>query len=74
MNKVIARAAQNKFLSHFWYLSEEAIGLAVFDEKLPDVDRAKSVSDILTREGEEEPHKKEELAAEGSPGDVSKRP
>ena len=32
--------------------------MAVFDEKLPDVDRAKLVSGILTREGEEEPHKK----------------
>jgi len=48
LNKVIARAAQNKFLSHLWYLSEEAIDLAVFDEKLPDMDRAKSVSGILT--------------------------
>ena len=61
VNKVIARAAQNKFLSHLWYLSEEAIGLAVFDEKIPDVDRAKLVLGILTREGEEEPPKKRNL-------------
>ncbi|KAK3921824.1 WPP domain-associated protein [Frankliniella fusca] len=35
-NKQVSQAAVNKFLGHFWYLSELSVGLSVFDEGLPD--------------------------------------
>jgi hypothetical protein len=35
IDKVIADTAMHKFLRHLWYLSDEMIGLAFFDETIP---------------------------------------
>lgn len=53
-----AASAQTKLCAHLWYLSEESVGLAVFDEGLPDSEREKIIMSIRTKQGEEEPPKK----------------
>lgn len=61
VHKSIAQAAQHRFASHLWYLSEVNIGFSVFDEKLTDNERKEIVGGILWREGSENPPKKREL-------------
>lgn len=53
-----ATAAKNKFAGHLWYLSAESLGLAVFDEGLPDDEREALVHSILTKIGDEDPLKR----------------
>lgn len=53
-----AAAAQRKFAAHLWYLSEELVGLSVFDASLSLEEREKIVQSIKTRQGDDEPAKK----------------
>ncbi|KAK3926030.1 Chaperone protein DnaK [Frankliniella fusca] len=61
VNKPIAKAAQSRFLNHLWYLSEESMGFAVFDEELSDQERQQIAENILHKEGDDDPPKKRSL-------------
>ncbi|KAK3928606.1 Aconitate hydratase, mitochondrial [Frankliniella fusca] len=75
VNSAVAKAAQNRFSAHLWYLSEELVGLSVFDEVLTDDDREKLVQGILSRESEDDAIKKRKLDMRDVPeleiGDLS---
>ncbi|KAK3917833.1 Mushroom body large-type Kenyon cell-specific protein 1 [Frankliniella fusca] len=68
INKPIAQAAQNRFLNHLWYLSEESLGFAVFDEQLSPEERALLAQNILNKEGDEDPPRKRPLQLKEVPG------
>ena len=54
----ISKAAVKKFAAHLWYLSEEMVGLALFDDGV-DLDiKRKMVSAMSEKEGDEEPSKR----------------
>lgn len=57
IDKEISQAACRKFINHLWYLSEEAVGLAFFDETLPENVRVR-MAKALGKNYEEEKTKK----------------
>lgn len=58
IDEKISKAATKKFATHLWYLSEEMVGLALFDDGV-DLDmKRKMVSALFEKEGEEEPAKR----------------
>ncbi|KAK3907392.1 2-succinyl-5-enolpyruvyl-6-hydroxy-3-cyclohexene-1-carboxylate synthase [Frankliniella fusca] len=61
VNMKVAKAAQNRFGCHLWYLSEELVGFSVFDESLDDAHREEIVQGILNREGTDDSPKKRKL-------------
>jgi len=55
---VAAEAAAQKFGNQLWYLCEQLIGLAVFDEGLPEQERERLVHAIQNKVGHEKPTKR----------------
>jgi len=55
---VAAEAAAQKFGNHLWYLCEQLIGLAVFDEGLPEQERERLVHAIQNKVGHEKQTKR----------------
>ena len=60
VNAVVSNAAQRKFAKHLWYLGEELLGLAVFDEDLPEKDREYLVMATRFRESRAQNPKRSE--------------
>lgn len=58
-------AAQRKFSGHLWYLSEELVGLSVFDTGLSFEEREKIIESITTRQGSDDPAKKRNVTELG---------
>ncbi|KAG0721650.1 hypothetical protein GWK47_046059 [Chionoecetes opilio] len=54
----IRKACFTTLSRHFWYLSEDLIGLSLFDSRLPVSDKQAIVQAILYDEGAEEPAKR----------------
>ena len=53
----VAKAASKKLASHLWYLSEELVGLSLFDDSVPHDMKAKIVQK-MGEEGLENPPKR----------------
>lgn len=58
VNQNASDVALAKISGHFWYLSEELIALAIFDDGLPHKERQALAHSIMNRTGDEEPGKK----------------
>lgn len=58
VDKNASGAALKKFVNHLWYLSEELIPLALFDEDLPEADRRELAESLEQRVGDDDPTKK----------------
>ena len=56
-DKNIATTALNKLSGHLWYLSEELVALAFFDQEVPD-DMKRQMGVSLSKVGDEEPSKR----------------
>ena len=56
-DKKIATTALNKLSGHLWYLSEELVALAFFDQEVPD-DMKRQMVVSLSKVGDEEPSKR----------------
>ena len=54
----ISKATLKKMAGQLWYLSEELVGLALFDDDLDNGTKDKMVSAMKGKEGEEEPLKR----------------
>lgn len=54
----VSKAAMKKFVTHLWYLSEEMVGLALFDDGVDLDTKRKMVSALFEKEGEQEPPKR----------------
>lgn len=56
-NKDVSKVALNKFLQHLWYLSEELIAFAFFDDEVT-IETKQSMVQALETPGEEHPMKR----------------
>ncbi|KAG0716102.1 hypothetical protein GWK47_010430 [Chionoecetes opilio] len=63
----IRKACFTTLSRHFWYLSEDLIGLSLFDSRLPVSDKQAIVQAILYDEGAEEPAKRINLPSSQVP-------
>lgn len=50
INKIVADGAIKKFLGHLWYLSEDLVGLAFFDENISIIEKENMVLALKTKE------------------------
>ncbi|KAG0714800.1 hypothetical protein GWK47_013413 [Chionoecetes opilio] len=67
VNECIRKACFTTLSRHFWYLSEDLIGLSLFDSRLPVSDKQAIVQAILYDEGAEEPAKRINLPSSQVP-------
>jgi len=63
-NPALYRKALKKFLGHLWYLSEELVALAFFDDKVSVTTKRKMVEALKNEEGSEDPPKRIQLDTE----------
>lgn len=62
-NPNLSRKASKKILGHLWYLSEELVALAFFDDKVP-IETKREMVNALKKEGSEDPPKRIQLDLE----------
>ena len=58
INERISDATVNKFKGHLWYLSEDLVGLALFDDNVSAQTKDEMVAAMTNKEGEESPLKR----------------
>ena len=64
INNAISSATTEKFLRHLWYLSEELVGLSLFDDDVSPSIKTEIVQRMLANENNEVPAKKATVSLE----------